>query len=112
MSSSLFVHTSPTSRDVEDEFDRWYDTVHIPQVVARVAGVVRGTRYVESPTSADDADTGAIRRRLTIYELDNDDTVATMAALMTAMRDGSLESSPLIDREVSPPHIGAWRTRG
>lgn len=109
MSSCLFVQTSPISRDVEDEFDRWYDTVHIPQVVARVAGVVRGTRYLESPISPAGSGAEVVRRRLTIYELDNDDVVATMASLAEAMGDGSLETSALLDREVNPPQISAWR---
>ncbi|GEM_PF-681870 len=109
MTSSLFVQSSPISHEVEAEFDHWYDTVHIPQVVERVAGVVRGTRYIESPTSADSTDSNAVRRRLTIYELNNDDAVAVVAALVAAMRDGSLESSPLVDREINPPHIGAWQ---
>lgn len=109
MSSSLFVQSSPVSRDVEDEFDRWYDTVHIPQVVARVAGVVRGTRYIELSTSGEPLTAEAVRRRLTIYELDNDDVLATMASLGQAMSDGSLESSPLVDRKVNPPQISAWQ---
>lgn len=109
MSSYLFVHSSPVSRDAEDEFDHWYDTVHVPQVVARVAGVVRGTRYIERPTSAAAAETPGVRRRLTIYELENDDVPEAMASLAQAMSDGSLETSPLIDREVNPPHISAWQ---
>lgn len=109
MSSSLFVQSSPVSRDVEDEFDRWYDTIHIPQVVARVAGVLRGTRYVERPTSGDDSETEIVRRRLTIYDLDNDDVATTMNSLVAAMKDGTLETSPLIDREVNPPQISAWQ---
>ncbi|MCZ4278502.1 hypothetical protein [Rhodococcoides yunnanense] len=109
MTSSLFVQSSPISSDVEDEFDRWYDTVHIPQVVARVAGVIRGTRYVENPTSSEASATETVRRRLTIYELDNDDVVTTMDSLLAAMKDGSLEASPLIDREVNPPQISAWQ---
>ena len=109
MSSFLFVHTSPTSSDVEEEFDHWYDTVHIPQVVARVAGVVGGTRHVEAPLSTEAAAVDVVRRRLTIYELDHDDVAATMASLAEAMGDGSLETSPLIDREVNPPQVSAWR---
>lgn len=109
MSSFLFVHSSPDSREVEDEFDHWYDTIHIPQVVARVSGVVRGTRYIERPTSAAVPETEGVRRRLTIYKLDNDDVPATMASLVKAMSDGSLETSPLIDREVNPPQISAWQ---
>ncbi|WP_234552605.1 hypothetical protein [Rhodococcus qingshengii] len=109
MSSSLFVHSSPVSRAAENEFDRWYDAVHIPQVVARVAGVVRGTRYVELPTSGEPLTAEAVRRRLTIYELEHDDVVATLASLGQAMSDGSLESSPLVDRTVNPPQISAWQ---
>ena len=110
MSSAIFVHSSPVSSDVEVEFDHWYDTVHIPQVVARVAGVARGTRYVESPVSAEAPEEDVVRRRLTVYELEDDDVLGAMRSLMQAMGDGSLDTSSLIDREVQPPQISAWRT--
>lgn len=110
MSSSIFVQSSPVSTEVEDEFDHWYDTVHIPQVVARVAGVARGTRFVESPVSAEAPVEDGVRRRLTVYELEDDDVLGAMRSLMEAMGDGSLDTSPLIDREIRPPQISAWRT--
>lgn len=109
MSSVLFVQSSPVSAAAAADFDHWYDTVHIPEVVAHVPGVVRGTRYLASPLSSDPAGTDVVRRRLTIYELDTDDVPTVLASLSEAMADGSLESSDLIDREIDPPSISAWR---
>lgn len=39
----LIVRTNPTSPEVEDEFNAWYDSTHVPEVVA-LPGVANGRR--------------------------------------------------------------------
>ena len=43
----LIVHSSPMEGADEDEFNRWYDDVHAPEIVARGAAV-RYRRYRSS----------------------------------------------------------------
>ncbi|MER5756361.1 hypothetical protein [Streptomyces sp. NPDC002088] len=40
----LHVESRPTSEEVVDEFNRWYDEVHLPEVVA-LDGFVSAVRY-------------------------------------------------------------------
>lgn len=103
--AALFVYTSPVSTDVETEFDDWYDTVHIPQVVARVDGITGGRRFVMSEVQMTPKESAAVRRRLTIYEVDAEDLTETLAELAKAMRDGSLDNSATVDRAVNPPEV-------
>ncbi|WP_306320049.1 MULTISPECIES: DUF4286 family protein [unclassified Streptomyces] len=46
----LHVESRPASPEVEDEFNRWYDEVHIPEVVA-LDGIVSAVRF--TPTAPD-----------------------------------------------------------
>lgn len=43
----LIVHSSPVDGADEEEFNRWYEEVHAPEIVARGAAV-RFTRYRSS----------------------------------------------------------------
>ncbi|MET8207717.1 hypothetical protein ABZT51_16965 [Streptomyces sp. NPDC005373] len=41
----LHVESRPANEKVVDEFNRWYDEVHLPEVVA-LDGIVAATRFV------------------------------------------------------------------
>lgn len=63
MKHYLLVESHPSHPDRLDEFNKWYDEVHIPEVVA-LDGFVAGTRLV-----AADPDGGP---SVTLYELEGD----------------------------------------
>ncbi|MGG7102043.1 hypothetical protein [Rhodococcus sp. 24CO] len=63
MKHYLVVESHPSHPDRLDEFNRWYDEIHIPEVVA-LDGFVGGTRL-----AAADADGGP---SVTLYELEGD----------------------------------------
>ena len=93
----LIVHSRPVEASREDEFNKWYDEVHIPDVTS-VSGVVSGRRFKK----AGGADDGGYPY-LAIYELDTEDVGATMKELMD--RTGTGRSSCLrrsSRREPSP----------
>jgi hypothetical protein len=71
------VVTSPVPGR-EDEFNRWYDDVHLPEVLA-VPGFVAGQRYALTGLGAPDQ-----RRYLCVYEIKTDDLAATLGALGAA----------------------------
>lgn len=76
----------------EQEFNDWYDTVHVPDVLA-VPGYVRGQRFDAIP---DMSGRLPANRFLAIYEFETDDPAAALAALGAAM--GSMQIDPSFDR--------------
>ena len=83
----LLVVTAEVDPEVEGEWNRWYDTVHVPDVLA-CPGVRGGQRYVSSGEVSESA-RGTVERTArriytTIYELDS--PAATTTAEFKAMR--------------------------
>jgi len=57
------VLTHPSSPDVDAEFNKWYDEVHLPDVLS-VPGIVGATRYARDSEEAD------LAPYLALYELE------------------------------------------
>ena len=76
----LLIVTAEVDAAVEAEWNRWYDTVHLPDAL-RCPGVRQGRRYVSageiSETTNGRTERSAKRLYTTIYELDNPDATAT-----------------------------------
>lgn len=76
----LLLVTVEVDPAVEAEWNRWYDTVHLPDAL-RCPGVRRGRRYVSAgPVSESRAGTTERSPRriyTTIYELDGPEATAT-----------------------------------
>jgi hypothetical protein len=89
----LIVHSRPVEASREDEFNKWYDEVHIPDVTS-VSGVVSGRRFKK----AGGADDGGYPY-LAIYELDTDDVEATMKELMDRTANGSFVMSETFEAD-------------
>ena len=78
--SCLLIVTAEVDAEVEAEWNRWYDEVHLPDALA-CPGVLRGRRYA-AVGDISESDRGRSRRtaaRLytTVYELASPDAVAT-----------------------------------
>ncbi len=75
----MVVESEPVDPGAEDEYDRWYREVHIPELLA-VPGFAGARRY----RIREDLGHGESHklRFLTVYELEADD----LAAPLTAMR--------------------------
>lgn len=87
----LIVESRPASPERTDAYNRWYNEVHIPDVL-RVPGFLSARRYApvdgEGPFVA-------------IYEIEGDDLQAVFARLAEAAQRGDL---PLSDAmQMSPP---------
>jgi hypothetical protein len=74
----LLVVTAEVDPEVEDDWNRWYDEVHLPDAL-KCPGVKRGQRYmsvgVVSESAAGSRQTVSKRIYTTIYELDSPDAV-------------------------------------
>lgn len=100
-SGAMVVFSNPTEGR-EDDYNDWYDNIHLPEVCA-LDGVVGASRYA---LAADDPN--ATHRYLAIYELDQDgDTV--MANLAAGLEHGKLNMSDAID--LSTTSMVVWTKR-
>jgi hypothetical protein len=80
MPNHLLIVTAEVDPSVEAEWNRWYDTVHLPDALA-CPGVLSGKRYVSaghvSTAYRGDRTTTAARIYTTIYEITGPDVVNT-----------------------------------
>ena len=78
----LLIVTAEVDSAIEAEWNRWYDTVHLPDAL-RCPGVRRGRRYVSSgeisETAAGKTERTARRIYTTIYELDSPEVLLSKA---------------------------------
>jgi hypothetical protein len=76
----LLIVTAEVDHEVEAEWNRWYDTVHLPDAL-KCPGVLRGRRYVSvgdiSETAGGRTERTAGRIYTTIYELDSPHATTT-----------------------------------
>jgi hypothetical protein len=76
----LLVVTAEVDPEVEAEWNRWYDEVHLPDALA-CPGVLAGRRYVSADlTESERGRGGRIGRKLytTVYELESPQAVETV----------------------------------
>ena len=76
----LLIVTAEVDSAIEAEWNRWYDTVHLPDAL-KCPGVRHGRRYVSSgeisETSGGKTETIAKRMYTTVYEIDGPGASAT-----------------------------------
>lgn len=68
----VVVSTRPASPEQEDEYNRWYSEVHLPEILA-IPGFVGARRYRAPGTS----------EYLAVYEIEGDDLQAVLAGMAT-----------------------------
>lgn len=109
MPKSVFLAwTEPSSLDSEDEFNRWYDEVHIPEVRSAVPSITAAYRYrYADPAGSISGDLPA-HRYLAIYELDTPDVQGAAAALEAAIGSGAIVLSPALDLSNRAPILGGY----
>jgi hypothetical protein len=88
--SLLFVESKPQSPELVDEYHRWHDEVHVPEMLT-IEGFVSARRWQT------DGDTF-----ITLYEIDTDvDTARTN--LRTAFASGRMTKPVVV--ETQPPPV-------
>jgi hypothetical protein len=86
-----YVESRPASADVDAEFNRWYDEVHLPEMTA-IDGIVSARRF---------APVGKDGPYVAIYELEGEDLEQILKGMMAAARSGALTLSDL--QQTDPP---------
>lgn len=96
-SGVLLAHTAPVSPDVVEEFNRWYDEDHIPEVIAKIPGVVAARRYLLSDDQLLSDASLPERPYLAVYEIKDEPIASVAASLGAGLGDGTLTLSPTLD---------------
>jgi hypothetical protein len=89
----------------EDEYDDWYQNVHLPQV-CQIPGVLSAQRFRLKPAGPAES---SGPRNVAMYQLDGDPR-GVLAEMSARMRSGELASSPAIDR--SSIAVTVWEPNG
>ncbi|AYJ50342.1 hypothetical protein [Rhodococcus sp. P1Y] len=97
----LLAWSTPASEESIDEFNRWYDELHIPQTKQAVPSIGTVTRY----RLADPSGSTSPTRFLTVYELDESDVERANEVLMDAAKNGRLDATETMDRTIDPPKL-------
>jgi hypothetical protein len=99
--ASLFVYSRPSAPDREDEYNKWYDNTHIPEM-CQIPGVVSGRRYKTSAVQmAGVGPDPSTHEYVAIYELDSDDLKGVFDELGSRGRSGVLQMSDAL--QLNPP---------
>jgi hypothetical protein len=103
----LAVYSQPATGEQEDEYNTWYDDVHIPQILERIPDVRTARRYRLSPTQIVSPPECPPHRYLTIYEIETEDLPAVRNRLVEALDDGTFDWSDALDMtDLGPvPHF-------
>jgi len=95
----LFAFSDCKDAAREEEFNRWYDTMHVPDML-EVPGMISATRWV-----AAQPEDGQHRKYLAMYELETDDIDAFDASVrergVRTVKEGRFSDLPVFD----PPDV-------
>ena len=89
----MLVWSSPSDPSREDEYNKWYDSVHAPDVL-KVPVFTGVTRYKVSEAQFAPVDTPA--QYVALYEVDTDDLSAIPQMMADAFVAGDLPMSDVI----------------
>ncbi len=95
----MVVKSAPADPAREDEYNDWYDNIHVPEICA-VPGFVSARRYKVHGAAAGDPGSPAY---LAIYEIDADDLTAPAAELRARSAAGLTHSTDAL--RVDPPPV-------
>lgn len=94
MPKGIFLALSnPTSDDVHDEFNQWYDDVHAKEVLA-LDGVRSARRFKLASSQIMPGDDAAGRQYLALYEVEVDDWAKFAEQMQAGFGDGRITINP------------------
>jgi hypothetical protein len=101
----FIVESGPADAAKESAYNEWYDTVHIPEILA-IDGFTSATRYrLHDPQGTTDP------TYVTIYEIDADDLNGPVTELGERSVAGTLTMSDAI-RLDPPPRLNLYQNHG
>ncbi len=94
---TLYLVFSNPVDGMEDEFNEWYDNVHLPEVLA-TPGLKSAQRFKirETEMTHNSVMPKPVHRDLIAYEMEGD-VEAIMAKVSSAAQSGEMQMSPALD---------------
>lgn len=99
----MIVFSSPSDLAREDEFNRWYDEVHVADLCA-IPGVTSAARFKLSDVQLAPGLSASGHSYMAVYELDAPDLRSVLDEIKARSTDGRLRSSDVIDT-ANPPAV-------
>jgi len=96
----LLVQSQASDPDREDEYHKWYDETHLPQV-CEIPGITGARRYSLASGSIT-SDDSSLPAHLAIYEIDTDDVESVLGELVARAGDGRIEMSDVLQLDPTP----------
>jgi hypothetical protein len=96
----FFVQSQASDESRAEEYHKWYDNTHIPQL-CEIPGIVSARRFDLVNAGFADADP-SIPKHLAIYELDADDLDDVMQEIMKRSGDGRMEMNDALSYDPPP----------
>lgn len=107
MARYTFVVLTNPAEGKEEEFNRWYDEVHVPEVLM-VPGFTGASRHRVAPLS----EAASAHRYLALYEMETDDPSAVLAELHRRVGAGEIAMSDALGSDVTATlfgETGSWQ---
>jgi len=91
----VLVVLANAATGTDGEFTRWYDEVHIPDLLS-VPGVVSAKQFRLAENQMRGVKTRPYEY-MVVYQLESDDPKAVVDEIMSRLRSGQIEVSPTLD---------------
>jgi hypothetical protein len=100
--AKFVVYTRPKSPDHEDEYNKWYDKTHIPEL-RTLPGFVDARRFKRSSaTTGPEGVDSSLPEYMAIYDLEADDLQAVFDGLSKAVAAGTIHLADVIQTDPLP----------
>jgi hypothetical protein len=104
MKALLVVLTHPSSAEREDEYNTWYDDVHLGEV-CQIPGITGAKRYSLSPVQLDPPSSLGDDGYLALYEIETDDVAQVAKELTARSIDGRFRMSDALRSDPPPTAV-------
>jgi len=96
----MVVQSRPSTAEREDEYNKWYDETHVPEL-CELPGIVSARRFRLSGTQGVQPDPST-HEYLAIYEIEVDDLQKVVDALNAGVGGGSIHMTDAIELDPLP----------
>ncbi len=97
----MFVQSSPSAPDREDDYNDWYSNTHLGDVL-QIPGITAARRYKASDVAP--PGNGA-HQYCAVYEVEADDLGSIMEELGTRFADGRMKMSDAMEMDPPPSFV-------
>lgn len=108
MRAILIVESRPVDPNCENEYNDWYDNVHVAEV-CEIPGFVSARRYRRDEETVVPSG-GVAYPYVAVYEIDSDDPPSVIAELRARVQDGRIPLHKALELDPKP-RMTLWNLR-